>query len=131
MASQERMSAADYRAGARKPAKYRNQRVRVDGFSFDSKAEAKRYGELKELQAVGAIAWFLCQVPFRLPGGIIYRADFLIVWNDMQFNKSFTRSKVTVEDVKGMMTSASRLKIKQVQAIYGIEVELVTGKGAR
>ena len=33
--------------------KYRNQPVTVDGYRFDSKAEARRWGELKLLAALG------------------------------------------------------------------------------
>ena len=39
----------------KKPAKYRNVRVRIDGITFDSLREAARYGELKLLQGAGLI----------------------------------------------------------------------------
>jgi hypothetical protein len=72
---------------------------------------------LKHLQAAGEVLWFLCQVPFRLPGHITYRADFLVVWKDFRFPQ--------VEDCKGFMTQVSALKIKQVEAIYNITVTLI------
>jgi Protein of unknown function (DUF1064) len=113
---QERMSVAQYKARKSAP-KYRNKRTRVDGILFDSKLEAKRYGELKALKAVGDVAWFIMQVPFRLPGGITYRADFLVVWKDFRFPR--------IEDCKGVMTRVSLNKIKQVQEIYGITVDII------
>lgn len=115
------MTSAEYRKlGGRKPAKYRNTPTVVDGQRFDSKLEAKRYGELKALVAAGAIKWFIRQAPFRLPGGIVYRADFLIVW---------VNGQVTVEDSKGVMTAVSALKIKQVEAVYGITVQIIRKAG--
>lgn len=139
----ERMSLSDFKAGMKKPAKYRNTRVMVDGWPFDSKLEAARYDELKTLRRVGAVAWFLCQVPFRLPGGIIYRADFLVVWSHAAvvkmgdcagvaiFADSIGKDFVTVEDCKGARTRVSINKIKTVEAIYGIKVTIVTRKTVR
>ena len=101
--------------------KYNAKRTQVDGWWFDSKLEAARYDELKTLRRAGELLWFLCQVPFRLPGGIIYRADFLNVW----------RERVTVEDCKGAMTRTSLNKIKQVEEIYGIKIELITRSNVR
>jgi hypothetical protein len=117
-----RLSIAEYKAQAAQPAKrqpkYRNKRTEVDGWMFDSKLEAGRYLELKDLRRAGAIAWFLSQVPFRLPGGIIYRADFLVVWHDPM-------QRVTIEDCKGCRTRVSLNKIKTVEEIYGITVQII------
>lgn len=132
------MTSAEYRKFAgKKRAKYRNTPTVVDGRRFDSKLEAKRYGELKALQAAGAVSWFIRQAPFRLSGGIIYRADFLVVWRHAQTMRSVEVQKVpcffdslgpdfvTVEDCKGVMTRVSQMKIKQVQEIYGITVQII------
>ena len=97
--------------------KYRNVPTVVDGMRFDSKAEARRYGELKLLRAAGEVVWFTRQVPFHLPGGIRYVADFLVVWADGR--------QPSVEDVKGVLTRVSANKIKQVRALYGVEVQIV------
>lgn len=56
--------------------KYNAIKTIIDDISFDSKAEAKRYNELKILQRTGEAKYFLTQVPFRLPGGVTYRVDF-------------------------------------------------------
>lgn len=117
------MSIAEYRALKTKgKAKYRNVATVVDGQRFDSRLEAKRYQELKQLRAAGEVKWFICQPPFRLPGGITYRADFLIVWQRYPGgNDEF----VSVEDCKGVMTPVSAVKIRQVEEIYGIKVEII------
>jgi Protein of unknown function (DUF1064) len=119
----ERMSLADFKAtNWTKPAKYRNRRVIIDGWPFDSKLEAARYEELKLARQIGFVDWFICQTPFRLPGGIIYRADFLVVWSA----KSNIGHCVRVEDVKGARTRLSMNKIAQVEEIYGIKIDVIT-----
>lgn len=100
-----------------KPQKYRAQPVVIDGIRFDSKAEGKYYEELK-LRAASAtdpLLFFLRQVPFDLPGGVKYRADFLEVYPD----------QIRVIDVKGMETAQFRDKKKMVEALYPVEIELV------
>ena len=96
--------------------KYRNTPTETDGKRFDSKLEARRYQALTLLWKAGEVKWFLRQVPFDLPGGRKYRADFLIVWSD---------NRITVEDTKGIDTAMSKLKRDQVRDLYGVDVELV------
>jgi hypothetical protein len=123
----ERLSIAEWKAARGTTGnKYHAKRVVIDGFGFDSTLEAKRYEELKVLQTTGIVRWFLCQVPFRLPGAIIYRADFLIVWEEAHADAP---AMVSVEDCKGAITRVSLNKIKQVEAIYGIKITLITRKG--
>lgn len=90
---------------------------RVDGILFASKAESKRYRELCLLRQAGMVRWFIRQPKFDLPGGTTYTADFLIVQED---------GSVTVEDVKGYATAAFKRSKKQVEALYPIEVQVVT-----
>ena len=99
--------------------KYHASPTAVDGLRFDSKAEAGRYADLKLLQQAGEVVFFLRQVPFDLPGGVKYKADFMIFWAD---------GSVTVEDVKGYDTPQSRLKRRQVEALYPVKIELVRGR---
>jgi hypothetical protein len=84
-----------------------------DGYRFDSKKEANRYLELKELQRQGKIIFFLRQTPFHLPGPIRYVTDFTIFWAD---------NTVTFEDVKGFKTSQYKTKKKMVEAFYPIKI---------
>lgn len=93
--------------------KYKNRKTVVDGIKFDSIKESVRYDLLKRAKADGYVKWFLRQVPFRLPGGTIWRADFLVVWKD---------GSITIEDVKGYRTQVYKIKKREVEAQYGIEI---------
>jgi hypothetical protein len=94
----------------------------IDGVRFASKAEAKRYGELKLLEKAQQIRELEIQPVFPievvnpLNGEVIqvgvYKADF-------RYRES---SRVVVEDVKGMRTPIYRLKKKLVEGLYGIQI---------
>lgn len=101
---------------APKKSKYKNVPTVIDSFRFDSKAEGRRYQQLLALRLDGCVSYFLRQVPFHLPGGVVYRADFFIVWAD---------GRVTVEDVKGMVTAQFKTKKKLVEALYPVKIEIV------
>lgn len=97
--------------------KYHNCKTTVDGITFDSKAEARRYIELKNEKAAGNIRWFSRQPSFLLPGDIRYRPDFIVCDCNGRF---------WVEDVKGMKTAAFKLKQKLWNASYpGLELRIV------
>lgn len=95
--------------------KYHAQPTTVDEIRYDSKKEARYGSQLKLLQKAGEILFFLRQVPFDLPGGIKYRVDFMEFWKD---------GNIKFIDVKGFMTQVSKNKIKQVEALYPINIEL-------
>jgi len=98
--------------------KYGAVKTEVDGIKFDSKAEAKRYKELKMLSSTGVIADLNLQPRYDLViNGVkcgFYKADF-VYW-DVENNCS------VVEDVKGMKTPVYRLKKKLMFAIHGIDI---------
>ncbi len=93
--------------------KYRNERTVIDGISFASKKEAKRYKELMYARLSGDCLWFLRQTPFHLAGGVKYISDFIVFWRD---------GSITIEDVKGIKTPVYLLKKKQVEATYPITI---------
>lgn len=107
--------------------KYNAKKTVVDGIKFDSKKEAKRYIELKEMQNKGLIKGLQLQVPFELvPSFTImidgkqkkrrnmkYIADFVYYEND---NK-------VVEDVKGRRTDVYKLKKKLFEYKYKITIK--------
>jgi hypothetical protein len=95
------------------PNKYRAKKTRIDGITFDSQKEARRYSELRLLQKAGEVLFFHRQPIFDLPGGTTYRADFLVFWAD---------GHVTWEDVKGVRTPAYKRAKKQVEAVYPVEI---------
>jgi hypothetical protein len=99
-----------------KPPKYRNVRCASDdGKHFDSQLERDYYQRLVLRWEAGDVLWFIRQVPFELEGGVVYRADFLVV----------TAAGVEVIDTTGVLTQVKLNKLKQVKARYGIEVQLV------
>ena len=103
--------------GVKKKSKYGNVRTIVDGINFHSKLESQYYVYLKDLQKTGHIEYFLMQVPLILPGGIKYLADFMSVMED---------GSIEWVDIKGgPITAISALKIKQVEAIYPIKINIV------
>ena len=103
--------------------KYRNVPTVINGLRFSSKAEAARYSELKLLQAANQVRWFIRQPRFDLGNDITYVADFLVVWNADE--TTFSDTRVTVEDVKGVETDVFKIKRKLFEAQYG-ELTLVT-----
>lgn len=98
--------------------KYNAKKVTVDGITFDSKKESKRYLELKAMEKSGSIQNLQLQVPFILiekskyGRSIKYVADFV-------YNRN--GSKV-VEDVKGVKTPVYKLKKRIMAEKYGIIV---------
>lgn len=95
--------------------KYKNVKVEVDGFKFDSKAEAKYYGILKMRKLAGELT-FERQVSYDLAvNGISvgkYIADFVLQFSDRK----------EVIDVKGMKTPIYNLKKKLMKAIYNLDI---------
>lgn len=105
-------------------AKYGNKKTTVDGKVFDSKKEAMRYIELREMQKAGKIYGLECQKVFELipkqrdeNGKAVrnceYIADF--VYQDKD-------GKTVVEDTKGFRTKDYIIKRKLMLHIYGITV---------
>lgn len=100
--------------------KYRNVPTEVDGIRFASKAEAKRYGDLKLLQRAGEIAELRCQPRYELAVNghkvCTYVGDFAYI----------TRTGMPVcEDVKGVETPEFKIKAKLFRALMGREVVVV------
>ncbi len=60
-----------------KPHKYHAKRTEYGGHTYASKKEAKFAEELIMRAGAGEITYFLEQVPFPLPAGIKYVADFV------------------------------------------------------
>lgn len=99
----------------RRRGKFNAKPTERDGMRFDSRKEAERYDDLKQLQSAGEVVFFLRQVPFHLPGKTKCIVDFQVFWSD---------GAVTFEDVKGVETETFRLKKRQVEALYPIEIEV-------
>lgn len=127
----------------------------VDGIRFASKAEAKRFGELKMLEKAGQVTCLECQPRYdlyvidvsvgarlrRAARGLrtgttttVTAADHIKIGTyvaDFRYSrKGLSASEnehwhVVVEDVKGVMTPLARWKIKHTEAQYGITVQII------
>ena len=87
---------------------------------FDSQHEADLYfGILLPSWKAGVLRLLARQVPFDLPGGIKYVADFVTVSVD---------GNIRVIDAKSEITRKNRTYInkkKQMKAVWGIEIQEV------
>lgn len=103
--------------------KYGNIKTVVDGIVFDSKKEAKRYGELKLLEKAGKIYLLVLQPEYIIAAPCVingrkmaarkYRADFSYIQD----------GKEIVEDVKGApLTEVYKLKRHLMMSIHGITI---------
>ena len=103
-----------------RPTKYRNKPTEVDGIKFASKAEARRYSDLKLLERAGEISDLKLQprYPLTVNGLLVctYVADFDYV--------EARDERTVTEDVKGVKTKDFIIKAKLFHALYGREVTL-------
>src|SRR5690625_5059460 len=128
----KRMTAKQYRNMGRQRSKYRNKKVQLDGHTFDSKAEARYYQQLKLMERAGEILFFRLQPRYRLLDGfekhgkkhrpVDYVADFEIHHKD---------GSIEVVDVKGMKTDVFRMKEKMFHKKYPHKLTLVQWKSGR
>ena len=117
--------------------KYHSKKITIDGNTFDSRKEYRRFCELSLLQRAGTIQDLQRQVEFELipaqrepdtigvRGGVKkgktlelavkYVADFVYKEN----------GKTIVEDVKGFKTPEYRIKKKLMLFIHGIKIKEV------
>lgn len=106
--------------------KYNAKNVQIDGITFDSKAEAKRYAELLMLEKSGVISDLQRQVEFtlipaqKIDGKCVerackYKADFVYLED----------GKRVVEDVKGLKTKDYIIKRKLMLYVHGIRIKEV------
>lgn len=101
--------------------KYGNTKIVVDDIEFDSKKEANRYVELRQLLKAGIIGLLRMQVPYELnPGGthsLRYIADFV-------YMDSVTGLE-TVEDAKGYRTKEYKKKKRLMKKVHNITIKEV------
>jgi hypothetical protein len=95
--------------------KYGNKQTKIDGYTFDSKNEARRYLELKMLVKAREITNLIVHPTYELQEAfkdttgahnraIYYESDF--EYTDLK------KKDIVVEDVKGMKTEVYKLKRK-------------------
>lgn len=105
----------------KKRGKYSNSKTDIDGTTFDSVKEAKRYKELLLLLKAGEIGLLRMQVEYELnPGGthsLKYIADFVYVVT--------ATGREIVEDVKGFRTREYKKKKRLMKKVHNIEIQEV------
>ena len=99
--------------------KYNNVKTKIDNIVFSSKAEGRRYNELKLMLCNGNITElvlqpkFLLQEAYRKNGKVIrkieYVADFQYLDKD---------GNIVIEDVKGFVNQIYTLKKKIFEYMY-------------
>lgn len=100
--------------------KYGNKKVNVDGHTFDSQKEARRYKELKLMERAGKIKDLELQPQFELIPTIrteretLYKVSY---YADFRYTDTNTGG-VVVEDVKGYKTDIYILKKKMLLHKY-------------
>jgi len=96
--------------------KYNAVKQKIDNILFDSQLEASYHCHLKILKRIGEVEYWLCQVPFILPGGKKYKCDFLVFYTDGSHE---------FVDIKGMETQLFKLKKSIVESVYPVEIKIV------
>lgn len=102
----------------RRRSKYGAVPTVVDGLRFHSKAEARRWLALKQLERSGAIKHLQRQTPVD----VTFDGEKLFRWYaDFTY---FEDGKRIYEDVKGVETAVFKLKAKILRAIMKIHVRI-------
>lgn len=106
--------------------KYKNKKVQIDMYVFDSIAESRRYKELALLEKAGEIEnlqlqpKFLLQDSFKKNGKTYRKIEYIA---DFMYKE---KGKVIVEDVKGKETEVFKLKHKLFEKKYpGLELRII------
>lgn len=109
--------------------KYGAKKVSVDGVTFDSTRESRRWSELQALQVAGHISDLERQVVFELAPSVKfagskrakpalrYVADFRYV------DKA---GALVTEDVKGVLTREFQIKRHLMLSVHGVDVRVVS-----
>ena len=102
-----------------KKTKFNNIRTVIDGITFASKRESKRYSELKLLERGNVISDLRLQVPYTLipaqKGGLRNELALKYVADFVYYSKLVNHT--IIEDVKGMLNPlyvAKRKLMKQI-----------------
>ena len=106
--------------------KYKNKKTIIDGIEFDSKAEAKRFCELRLLEKARKIKdltlqpCFILQPSFKKNGKTYRKIEYIA---DFQYEEN---GKIIIEDVKGMETKEFKIKRKLFEYKYpDLEIKII------
>lgn len=115
--------------------KYKAKKVTVEGITFDSQKEAKRFQELYLLERAGKVEDLRRQVKYVLIPAQ-YEPDTVGVRGGKRRGKLIEREcsyvadfvytengKLVVEDAKGFKTPEYKIKKKLMLSVYGIRIK--------
>lgn len=112
-----------------KGSKYHNRKIEIDGITFDSAKEARRWQELKLLERAGEIYDLERQVPFivipeqRDEKGKLIEREVKYIADFVYKEKGSLRR--TVEDAKGVRTKEYIIKRKLMLHRFGLKIKEV------
>jgi len=95
--------------------KFNAKRCKFDDIKFPSILEKNCYLVLKQMKKDNEILFFLRQVAFDLPGKYKHQVDFCV----------FTLQNVIFIEAKGRDLPIGKLKRKQVEELFNIEIFVV------
>lgn len=101
--------------------KYKNIPTEIGGIRFSSKAEGRRYLDLKLLERAGEISELKLQPKFDL---IVDGVKIARYFGDFAYLDKKSGERI-VEDVKGYITTDCKLKLRLMWACHKIDVRLV------
>lgn len=105
--------------------KYRSKKTVVDGITFDSRLEARRYQELKLMERAGEISGLQLQKQYvlipsqKLNNKVVERAVNYIA--DFVYTLK-SSGETVVEDTKGVKTKDYIIKRKLMLYVHGIRI---------
>jgi len=120
-----RMGRRGARTGFKPRSKYNATKVTIDGVTFASKAEGRRYAELKLLEKAGEITHLILQPKYAISARPLLLNPVIVAHYIGDFQYYRNDGELVVEDVKGVKTPVYRLKKKFVEAQYGIRIREV------
>lgn len=115
--------------------KYRSKKIEVDGMTFDSRKEYRRWCELSLLERAGKITDLQRQIKYVLiptqyepptvgKNGALKRGK--VIERETSYVADFVYTEngnPVVEDVKGFKTEAYKIKRKLMLAVHGIRIK--------
>lgn len=105
--------------------KYGNKKTELDGITFDSRKEARRYAELKLLEMAGEISDLELQKPFILQPGFVHEGKKI---QPIKYIADFCykdHGETVVEDVKSPATRKDKVyQLKKKMMLYVNKTEI-------
>lgn len=121
-----RLTAAEFDAiqnRGKKSGRVKNvTRMEIDGITFDSTKEARRYQDLRLMQQAGQIKELTRQVRFPIYLHEIFICDWLADFT-YRLKHADGGYSVVIEDVKGWKTDVYKLKKRLFEAQYKMQIK--------